>query len=274
VLAEAAEKNFDLDFLLDSASFDLQAASLEPREPERSVASGTSTAIGLASATSRVMEGDYVPIRIGVARDQAFSFYYQSSLDALRAAAAELVEFSPLSDRSLPATLDGLYFGGGYPEVFAEELAQNEPFLHSLGQFVASGRPVYAECGGLMYLASELVTLDARRHRMASVLPLSIEMLTRLEGFGYTEVELQNDCLIGKRGARLRGHSFHYSRVTHCGHIERRYRTRQILTGNENDEGYSLDNVLASYIHLSFAANPEAAAHFVRSCHEAKAVAQ
>jgi len=214
------------------------------------------------------------PVRVGIARDQAFSFYYQSSLDALRAAGAELVKISPLSDRDVPATLDGLYFGGGYPEVFAEELAQNHPFLGSLREFVASGRPVYAECGGLMYLASELITLDARRHRMASVFPFTIEMLTRLDGFGYTEVELRDDCLIGERGARLRGHSFHYSHITHSGRVDHCYRTRQVLTGAEHEEGYSLDNVLASYIHLSFAANPEAAAHFVRCCREAKAVAQ
>ena len=170
--------------------------------------------------------------------------------------------------------LDGLYLGGGYPEVFAQELAQNHLFLESLREFVAAGHPVYAECGGLMYLAEELTTLDGRCHAMASVLPLAIEMLNRLDGFGYTEVELLDDCLIGDRGKRLRGHSFHYSRVTRAGDLARRYRTRQSLTGAENHEGYCAGNVLASYIHLSLAANPEAAAHFVQSCRQAKAVAQ
>jgi cobyrinic acid a,c-diamide synthase len=99
-------------------------------------------------------------------------------------------------------------------------------------------------------------------------------MLKRLDGFGYAEVELQNDCLLGQRGARLRGHSFHYSRVTRVGKIERCYRTHTLLTRTENHEGYTLGNVLASYIHLSLAAHPEAAAHFVRNCREAKAVAQ
>jgi cobyrinic acid a,c-diamide synthase len=140
-------------------------------------------------------------------------------------------------------------------------------------EFVASGRPVYAECGGLMYLAEHLSTLDGRTHTMASVLPISIEMLDHLEAFGYTEVELLHDCRLGARGTRLRGHSFHYSRVTRTGEIARRYRAHQVLTGADYNEGYCSGNVLASYIHLSFAANPEAAARFVESCRQAKAVA-
>lgn len=253
-LAEAAAKNIDLDLLLVNCEIPEESLPAVFAKPEFAY--------------------QVEPVRIGIAKDQAFSFYYQSSLDVLQAAGAELIEISPLSDSDLPATLDGLYLGGGYPEVFAEELARNRPFLSSLRNFVASGRPIYAECGGLMYLAEELTTLDGRRHAMASVLPLAIEMLNRLDGFGYTEVELLDDCLIGERGKRLRGHSFHYSRVTRAGDLARHYRTRQSLTGAENHEGYSIGNVLASYIHLSLAANPEAAAHFVQSCRQAKAVAR
>jgi cobyrinic acid a,c-diamide synthase len=212
-------------------------------------------------------------VRIGIARDRAFSFYYQSSLDTLREAGAELVEVSPLDDCCLPAALDGLYFGGGYPEVFAEALAQNRPFLESLREFVSSGRPVYAECGGLMYLAEELITLDGRRHVMASVMPLAIEMLTRLDGFGYTDVEVLEDCLVGARGARLRGHSFHYSRVTRAGALKRQYHTHRSLGGSEDREGFCVGNVLASYIHLNFAASPDAAANFIRHCRQTQAVA-
>jgi cobyrinic acid a,c-diamide synthase len=214
------------------------------------------------------------PVLIGLARDRAFSFYYESSLDALRAAGAELVEVSPLTDTSLPAALDGLYLGGGYPEVYAEQLSQNHTFLQSLRDFVNSGRPVYAECGGLMYLAEDLVTREGRRHTMASILPISIEMLDRLEAFGYTEVELLDDCLVGQRGARLRGHSFHYSRVTRAGEIGRCYQTRQLLGNRDGRDGFSAGNVLAGYIHLSFAANPEAAEKFIRQCRQARAVAQ
>jgi cobyrinic acid a,c-diamide synthase len=258
-LAEAAESNLTLDELLAGCELRDNAAQAASKTPDQN------TAFEL---------GAIERVRIGVARDRAFSFYYQSSLDALRAAGAELIDVSPLSDTSLPASLDGLYLGGGYPEIFAEDLAGNRTFIASVRAYVASGSPTYAECGGLMYLSEELITLDGRAHTMAGVLPIAIEMLKRLDGFGYTEVELQNDCLLGQRGARLRGHSFHYSRVTRVGKIERSYRTRNLLTQTENHEGYALGNVLASYIHLSLAAHPEAAAHFVRSCRDAKAVAQ
>jgi cobyrinic acid a,c-diamide synthase len=250
-LADAARKHINLDLLLANCEISTDAV------PE------------MAQAATN---GD--PVRIGVARDQAFSFYYQSSLDALTAAGAELVNISLLTDDCVPASLDGLYFGGGYPEVFAEQLAQNRPFLQSLREFVAGGRPLYAECGGLMYLAEELATLDGRTHRMASVLPIAVEMLNHLEAFGYTEVELLEDCLVGARGTRLRGHSFHYSRLTRTGNATPRYRANHLLTGANYNEGYCAGNVLASYIHLSFAASPEAAARFVESCRQAKAVAQ
>ncbi len=250
-LAAAAQQHIDLDRLL--AACDIAVEKETPR--------------------TQPVQGHEEHVRIGIARDRAFSFYYESSLDALRAAGAEIVEVSPLSDSSLPPLLDGLYLGGGYPEVFAEALAQNRPFVESLREFVAGGRPLYAECGGLMYLAEELVTRDGRRHTMASILPLSIEMLDRLDGFGYTEVEIVDDCLVATRGAKLRGHSFHYSRVTRAGALGLCYRTRRTLAGTEEREGYSAGNVLASYIHLSFAASPEAAAHFVQNCRQAKAVA-
>jgi cobyrinic acid a,c-diamide synthase len=99
-------------------------------------------------------------------------------------------------------------------------------------------------------------------------------MLDRLEAFGYTEIELLDDCLVGQRGARLRGHSFHYSRVTRSGETVRCYRTRQLLGNVEGRDGFSAGNVLASYIHLSFAANPEAAERFIRQCRQARAVTQ
>jgi cobyrinic acid a,c-diamide synthase len=252
-LVSAAETNIDIDCLL--ASCDILADDVQ--EP-------------VVSKNFR----EQAPVLIAVAKDRAFSFYYESSLDALRTAGAELVEVSPLSDMSLPPSLDGLYLGGGYPEIYAEELSCNRSFLASLREFVSSGRPVYAECGGLMYLAEELKTLDGNSHRMAAVLPLSIEMLDHLDGFGYTEVELLDDCLVGSRGACLRGHSFHYSRVTSAGEVSRRYRTRRSLENSEEREGFSVGNVLASYIHLSFAANPEAAQQFVQQCRQSKAVLQ
>jgi cobyrinic acid a,c-diamide synthase len=253
LLIGAVESHIELDRLL--ASCDI---SVKGDEPE---------AISCNHSSERTGR-----VHIGIARDRAFSFYYQSSLDELRRAGAELVEVSPMSDASLPANLDGFYLGGGYPEVFAEELSQNHPFLESVRKFARTGHPVYGECGGLMYLAEELQTLDGRRHAMASVLPLSVEMLDHLDGFGYTEVQVEDDCLVGARGARLRGHSFHYSRVTHAGDLRRQYHTWRALSGTQEHEGYSAGSVLASYVHLSFAGSPEAAAQFTRRCRQAKVV--
>ena len=251
LLIRAVESHIELDRLL--AGCDISARDEQPEE--------------ISSHNSGEHNGR---VHVGIAKDRAFSFYYQSSLDALRAAGAELVDVSPMSDAALPANLDGLYLGGGYPEVFAGELAQNHSFLDSVRKFARTGHPVYAECGGLMYLAEELQTLDGCRHAMASVLPLSVEMLNHLDGFGYTEVQVQEDCLIGVRGARLRGHSFHYSRVTHAGELRRQYHTRRSLSGTQEHEGYSAGSVLASYVHLSFAGSPEAAAQFTRRCRQAQ----
>jgi cobyrinic acid a,c-diamide synthase len=258
LLAATAEKYIDLDPLL--AACELYETGLFP--PKK-----------FAARKSANLARPQYRVRVGIARDRAFSFYYESSLDALRKADAELVPGSPLVDAALPPSLDGLYLGGGYPEVFAEQLSHNDSFLKSVREFTATGRPVYGECGGLMYLAQELRTLDGRRHPMASVLPLAVEMLDHSEGFGYTEVEILDDCLVGQQGTRLRGHSFHYSRASVTQDLDLRYRTTRTLAGDEKVEGYCRGNVLASYIHLSFASHPEVAATFTRHCREASAVA-
>lgn len=202
-------------------------------------------------------------VRIGVAQDQAFSFYYQDNLDCLRDSGAEVVSFSPLSDSSLPANLDALYFGGGYPELFAEALAANTPMLSSIRSHAHAGYPVYGECGGMMYLADTLRTLDGRSFAMAGLLPLSVEMTDRLTRFGYTELEFMQDCLLGTKGTIVRGHSFHYSRCTPIQNVSTAYRVRYTLSGREEMEGYQQGSVLGSYIHLHFLANSSLAENFV-----------
>ena len=127
-------------------------------------------------------------MRIGVARDRAFCFYYEDNLDALRAAGAEIVEFSPMKDAALPVSLDALYFGGGYPELYAHQLSSNEEMMVSVRRFADEGGAVYAECGGLMYLANKIVVRDGQAFPMAGVLPLSVQMTDRLVNFGYAEV--------------------------------------------------------------------------------------
>ena len=211
-------------------------------------------------------------IRIGVARDPAFCFYYEDNLDLLRQQGAVIVPFSPIDDASLPADMDALYLGGGYPELYAQKLTANSTMIASIQQFAASGLPVYAECGGMIYLSQQLTKADGIKHRMAGVFPFGVEMASKLVQFGYVTVELTKDCLIGRRGTVIRGHSFHYSRVTNDEGIATSYRVLYSLSGKEESEGYSYGNVLASYIHLHFRANPSVAQHIVEAARSMKAL--
>ena len=207
---------------------------------------------------------------VAVARDRAFSFYYEDNLDALRAAGAEIVEFSPLTDRSLPERADAIYIGGGYPELYAGELAANHSMLASIRDFVESGGPAYGECGGLMYLGRDLRQRDGNALPMVGVLPFGTVLTDRLVRFGYAEVSFTSDCLLGRAGAKARGHSFHYSTIDTAPDVACAYRVRSTLTGNEGMEGYVVGNVLASYIHLHFSSNPDLGANFVRAARLAR----
>jgi cobyrinic acid a,c-diamide synthase len=155
--------------------------------------------------------------RLGVAWDEAFHFYYADNLESLQDRGVEICRFSPLADAGLPPGLDGLYLGGGYPELYAARLAANHTMLCDVRAWAASGRPLYAECGGLMYLGRSLLTHDGARHAMAGVLPVQTVMLDRLKTLGYVEVSLRVDSLWGPAGAVCRGHEFHYSEIAADG---------------------------------------------------------
>jgi cobyrinic acid a,c-diamide synthase len=204
-------------------------------------------------------------VRIGVARDRAFSFYYEDNLDLLRQQGAEIVPFSPLTDAVLPGSLDALYLGGGYPELYASELSSNQSMLDSIRSFAASERPIYAECGGMIYLSHQLISIDGQSHTMAGVLPLSIEMTEKLVKFGYVTVEMKRDCLLGRCGTILRGHCFHYSRIIGVPGLPTSYRVSYSLSAQQEDEGFHVGSVLASYVHLHFRAQPDIAHHFVHN---------
>jgi cobyrinic acid a,c-diamide synthase len=256
LLADLAERHIDLDALLRVCG---------------DVASYVSTEADVPSGTHNP---DSVPkVRIGVPRDQAFCFYYEDNLEMLRSEGAEVVEFNSLQCSSLPAGLDALYFGGGYPELFAQQLSDNQPLIRDVRQFVSSGKPVYAECGGLIYLSDRLRTLDGYTFQMAAVLPLAIEMTGGLVHFGYTEVTFERDCLLGKRGEVARGHSFHYSKMTELGEVDHAYRTAYTLSGRSELEGLVKGNVLASYIHLHFKSNHGLAASLVAHARTAREAA-
>jgi cobyrinic acid a,c-diamide synthase len=217
-----------------------------------------------------VRPGSRATVRIGVARDRAFSFYYQDNLDALRRAGAEIVEFSPLDDAKLPEAVAALYLGGGYPEVFAKELAANRSMIEDVRGAAEQGLPIYAECGGLMYLAREIIT-GTGSVPMAAVLPLSVEMTEKLVNFGYTDVSFISDCLLGAAGTQARGHSFHCSRIRDAGNLGNVYRAKRARSKQEEPEGFRVKNVLASYIHLHFLSNPAMAPAFVHSAEDWRA---
>jgi cobyrinic acid a,c-diamide synthase len=195
-------------------------------------------------------------VTVGIARDEAFCFYYQDNLDFLERAGARLVEFSPLRDTHLPPELDALYLGGGYPELHAEQLSLNATLVSDIRQFVALGRPVYAECGGMMYLGESLRTRDGKVHEMSGVLPIETDMTEKLVHFGYVEVELLLDSLIGTKGTVLRGHSFHCSQCSATRELATAFEARYTLSKRTGAEGYACGNVLASYIHLHFRGAP------------------
>ncbi len=208
-------------------------------------------------------------VRIGVPSDHAFSFYYEDNLDMLREHGAEIVRFSPLDDASLPADLDALYLGGGYPELHAERLSSNRTMLEDVRVFAASGRPVYAECGGMLYLGEKLDVGD-ESYAMAGVLPLSMQMTHSLVQFGYATIEFAEDCLLGRKGTVVRGHSFHYSKIASRGELAMSYHVRYSMSGKEEMEGFRLGNVLASYIHLHFRTNPAVAESLVAAIRHAQ----
>lgn len=227
--------------------------------------------LSFSPARSRYLKTDDLPVRIGVARDRAFSFYYEDNLDLLRQHGAEIVPFSPLSDESLPMDLDALYLGGGYPELYADKLSSNQSMLASIRLFVASDRPVYAECGGMIYLSQQLRATDGATHAMVGFLPMAMEMTNKLSQFGYVTVEFTHDCLLGPCGTTIRGHSFHYSRIVGAPALATSYNVQYSLSGLQEAEGFTRGNTLASYIHLHFRAAPRVAQHFVELTRAVKA---
>ncbi len=203
--------------------------------------------------------------RIGVALDDAFHFYYEDNLKRLEALGAEIVNFSPMRDAELPE-LDGLYFGGGYPEALAGKLSENRAMIAAVRAFAADGGPVYAECGGLMYLTRAIRTLEGERFPMAGLIATDAVMHDRLQALGYAEVETVAPSILGAAGLRFRGHQFRYSTLAPdpVG-VERVYAVRP-RWGNEFAEGYCAGNLLATYVHAHWASNPSAAAGLVEAC--------
>ena len=206
-------------------------------------------------------------MRLAVAHDEAFSFYYPESLDVLESFGAELVFFSPLHDTALPEAA-GVLLGGGFPEMFAEELTENASMRRSLAEAAAAGVPIYAECGGYMYLMEKLVDFEGKEHAMTGIVPAVVQMNRKLQMVGYVEAELCSDTVLGPRGRKLHGHEFHFSTELpgEKADAARAFIFTRMRNGAHYAAGYAKGAVLGSYLHLHFAGCPEAAEAFVEAC--------
>lgn len=191
-------------------------------------------------------------VRLAVAKDEAFCFYYQDNLDLFNANGIEIVFFSPLHDNKLPVRIDGIYFGGGYPELHAHQLTKNKPMLDSVRQFHHENGIIYAECGGFMYLSKGIYDVTGSYFDMVDIFPFNVRMRKRFSRLGYREVKLKNDCIIGESGDLLYGHEFHYSDIDDSLNIG-----DTVYDITNQPEGYVKKNTLGSYVHLHFAKNPK-----------------
>ncbi len=192
-------------------------------------------------------------VRIAVASGPAFSFIYEENMELLRGAGAEIIPFDPTTDEDLPDATDALYLGGGFPETYAEALSENEPMKEKVRDFAMTGRPVIAECGGLLYLTREL---DGRE--MCGVLDADARMTDRLT-LGYREARALTDSPLMATGETLRGHEFHYSAV------EREAGAPAWEFAGRGEEGFVLGGVHASYLHTHWAATPWVARRLART---------
>ena len=202
-------------------------------------------------------------IQIGVAKDAAFSFYYEDSLDLLREMGAEIVFFSPLKDEQLPQRLDGLWIGGGYPELYAKELSANDSFKKSLKSALEDGMPCIAECGGFMYLQQSLKTLAGESYKMVGYLEGMSEMTKALQPFGYITLEAKENHLLMQAGACVSAHEFHYSKSSHQGTAFNAYKP---LSKREWQTGITTPTLYAGYPHLHLWSKPDMAKNYVLAC--------
>ncbi|CCO07984.1 cobyrinate a,c-diamide synthase [Desulforamulus hydrothermalis] len=208
----------------------------------------------------------FAGVQLAVARDEAFNFYYQDSLDFLSELGAKLLFFSPLHDATLPRDIHGIYIGGGFPEQFLPQLSANRAMKEQIRRAARRGMPLYAECGGLMYLCRGISTVAGERYEGVGLVPAEAKMQNRLAALGYVTATLNSPSLLGEPGRQLKGHEFHWSALEALPAERAAYR----LSGGRGPagrcEGYARDNLLASYVHLHFRYNPAAANHLLAAC--------
>ncbi|MCA0386747.1 MAG: cobyrinate a,c-diamide synthase [Firmicutes bacterium] len=234
-MAKMVEETVDLDGLLASSSFDAVDYFDDM------------TYDGEGMYWTRSLEATNMPLRVAIAKDEAFSFYYDENLALLEKAGVQLIPFSPLKDIQLPDTINGVYLGGGYPEVFAEILSKNVDMRTSIKRAAQEGMPIYAECGGLMFLMSAIEDLGGETYEMVGVFDGVAKMTDRLQRFGHVTACFQNQF-------SYRGHEFHHSIVTRCTAPT----VLSVSKGQRTWEcGFAFKNVIATYVHAHFFASQD-----------------
>ncbi|HIJ59676.1 MAG TPA: cobyrinate a,c-diamide synthase [Nitrospirae bacterium] len=188
---------------------------------------------------------------IALAYDKAFCFYYEDNLDYFRDIKGEIIRFSPLSDSNLPKA-DMLYLGGGYPELYAKALSENKSMIDSVKEWVHSAMPLYAECGGMMYLSQGIFDLDNNYHKMVGIYNFQTKMIHKISRLGYRFVDVKEDCVLCDKAVTVAGHEFHYSEIVGNYPLRNIYDVKDIDNKPVDTGGYLFKNTLASYVHIHF----------------------
>ncbi len=250
-LGSMATQHFDLDAILSR----MQTITL-PAQPEARPPVATNRQPHISQLESN--------LRIGVLRDAAFQFYYEENFEALQEGGAELVMINALSAEALPAGLHGLYIGGGFPETCAQALADNHSFRHSLRTAIDNGLPVYAECGGLIYLGRSIL-LEGREYPLTGIFPVTFSLAAKPQAHGYSILSVEGENSFYRQGLHIKGHEFRYSKVQEWSGQSRDLVLRmQRGTGfMDGRDGLVYNNVLALYTHVLASGTPEWASGFL-----------
>ncbi len=248
-LAEVMEKSIDLDKLVDIAQ----------NAPE----------ITEYRENHLFRQKKKFNLRLGVARDTSFTFYYQDNIDAFAAAGAEIVPFDTINDKALPE-VDALYIGGGFPEVQASHLERNSSMREEIYEFCSSGKPCYAECGGLMYLGESITTKEGEEYEMAGVLPLKTEMKKKFQALGYVRSQVETSNPIAEKGDILVGHEFHHSKAVATGKMKLAYKVLRGKGVADSRDGVLFRNTLASYLHVHVLSYPKMVERFLFTAEKVK----
>lgn len=203
-------------------------------------------------------------VRIGIARDEAFCFFYRDNLELLEKLGAELVYFSPVWDRHLPENLRGLIFYGGYPELYAEELSNNSEMISEIQSLIEGGVPYLAECGGFMYLHESMQDMEGKSYKMVGVIKGEAYKTSSLGGrFGYIELKSKDKQIFGTADMEFRGHEFHYFDSTSCGDD---FTASKPLTARGWDCIHADEKSAAGFPHFHYYSNPQMIANFLEKC--------